>query len=278
MSTRERWAGDLGRKWAEMADAQDALLGAFQETAIAALGALEGRRILDLGCGQGTSSFALADAGAAEVVGLDVSPDLLAVATARKEAGAPGADRVRFALGDAAEATFHDDFDGLFSRFGAMFFDAPVPAWTNLRAAMRPGARLAVVAWRSIKENDWAGLPLRLTADLLPKPEPLKRGAPGPFGWADPDFFAPMLEAAGWKDVAWRAEDRDLALEAGDAADPVARAVEHALEIGPTSSRLAEAPEAEAEVRARLEEGFAAHVRDGAVRLRGAVWVVTARA
>ncbi len=144
MSTREQWAGDLGRKWARMADAQDALLGVFQQPAIAALGPLEGRRILDLGCGQGTSSFALAAAGADEVVGLDISPDLLAVAAARKKAGVPGAERVRFALSDAAEATFDDPFDGLLSRFGAMFFDEPVAAWANLRAAMKPGAPLAV--------------------------------------------------------------------------------------------------------------------------------------
>jgi len=190
------WAGELGARWAQNAAMQDALIGRFEAPGVAALGPVEGRRVLDLGCGPGESSATLADLGA-HVTAVDVSPDLVALAR-RRLAGR----EVEVMLADAATHPFAPGSQqALFSRFGAMFFEDPVPAWTNLRAAMAPDAPLAVVAWRSIKENPWAGLPLRLIADMVPPQPKLGPGAPGPFGWADPAVFTPWLEAAGWREV-----------------------------------------------------------------------------
>ncbi len=272
MSTTDDWRGRLGRQWAEGAERQDRFLAPFGEAALEALGDVAGLRALDLGCGAGAVTLELARRGA-EAVGLDVSPDLVAAARRRAE----GVRGVRFVEADAAEAPPPGPFDALVSRFGAMFFDDPVPAWRGLRGVMRPGGRLSVACWRSLKENDWAGLPLRLCEGLTEAPPRLARGAPGPFGWADPDFFAAALEGAGWEEVRWRSVDAALPVGAGD--DPVGAAVEMAMGTGPLAARLREADEATREEAARrLRAGFAEHLRDGEVRLRGAVWIVSARA
>ena len=277
MSTKEEWIGDLGRRWAQRADEQDALLAPWQAPGMEAVGEVAGRATLDLGCGPGASSLELARRGA-RVTGVDVSPDLIEVARAR--AAAAGLEgEAAFALADAAADDLGGPFDLLFSRFGAMFFDDAPAAWANIRAAMAPGARMTVLAWRSVKENDWAGLPLRLCADLVPEIPRPERGAPGPFGWADPGFFAEVLQAAGWRGISWRAVDRMMPVAAGDDPDPVERAIEAAFAAGPLARFLAQLPEAaQEEARARLRAALPEHVSDGAVRLPGGAWLVSARA
>jgi SAM-dependent methyltransferase len=275
MSTIEDWRGRLGRDWAERADQQDRFLAPLGELGMERLGPVEGARVLDLGCGGGATTLALHERGA-QPVGVDVSPDLLSVAERRAQAARA---RVRFVLTDAGKAPPPGPFDALFSRFGCMFFDDPMAAWATLRGQMAEGARLAAVAWRSLKVNDWAGLPLRLAGDLTEAPPRQPRGAPGPFGWAEPEVVQPWLEAAGWKGIRWEEADVTLACGIGDDPDPVERAVRFGMEVGPLASRLRGAPEAvRAEAEARLREGMAEHVRDGAAQLRGAVWIVTAQA
>ena len=203
MARKEDWRGRVGREWASRVEALDAMLAPSGAETLAALGAVGDARVLDLGCGAGTVSLALADAGAA-VTGVDISPDLIERARAR----AGGRDDVAFVLADAAEHGFDRRFDALFSRCGTMFFDEPVAAFAHLAAQMRPGAPMAAAAWGPPRRNDWARLPLKLCADLLGEAAgPPETGAPGPFGWADPEYFAPMLAAAGWRGVDWRRFD-----------------------------------------------------------------------
>lgn len=275
MPTIDDWRGRLGRDWAEHADQQDRFLAPLGELGLEALGPVEGAKVLDLGCGAGATTLALAERGA-QPVGADVSPDL--VSTAEKRAQAARA-RTRFVLTDAGKAPPPGPFDALFSRFGCMFFDDPVAAWTALRGQMAPGAPLVAVAWRSLKENDWAGLPLRLAGDLTETPESQPPGAPGPFGWADKAQVSSWLEAAGWRDLDWGEADLTLPCAIGDDPDPVARAVRFGLEVGPLASRLRGATEeTRAEAAVRLRAGLAEHARDGAAQLRGAVWILRARA
>ena len=59
-------------------------------------------------------------------------------------------------------------FDALVSRFGVMFFEDPAAAFTNLRRAARPGARLALIVWRSAAENPFMTTAERAAAPFLP--------------------------------------------------------------------------------------------------------------
>ncbi|MFT7027496.1 MAG: SAM-dependent methyltransferase [Paracoccaceae bacterium] len=281
MTGKLDWEGRVGAEWADKADALDRLLGASGDAALAALAPAVGARVLDLGCGAGATSFALAGrvGPGGQVWGVDVSHDLLARAQDRQAARGDAADPVRFVLADASTWRPDAPLDGLYSRFGAMFFDDPQAAFANLRACMAPGAPLAIACWRKPSLNQWASLPMRLAGDLVPPSAPSAPGEPGPFAWAETEAFLPMLTAAGWRGVRATAFDHDTPIGAGDDPDPVARAVLFACRIGPLASRVLALPRDGREaVKARLAAGFAPLVRDGAVRVPASAWIVEATA
>ncbi|MEE3100225.1 MAG: class I SAM-dependent methyltransferase [Pseudomonadota bacterium] len=285
MNAADDWRGRLGAGWAARADAQDLALAAFGAEGLATLAeevgahGLEGLPVLDLGCGPGATTLALARRGA-QATGVDVSPDLLAIARARAEAAGPMAGAAGFVEADAATAPPPGPYGALFSRFGCMFFDPAPPAWEALRAVMRPGAPLVCVAWRAAGENEWVRRPLERCADLradLPAPPRAAPGAPGPFGWADPRLVADWLTGAGWKSVAWRDVDADLVAAPGDAGDPADAAAAFLTRSGPVAARLnlGEAPpERVAAAQARLRTLFAGRPPT----LGGAARIFSARA
>ena len=282
MSSIDEWRAALGAKWAENSPMMDKLLKPFGDAAIAGLGDVTGRAVLDLGCGDGEASFALAErAGPAGVViGLDVSPDLIALAST--ERARRGAANVGLLCSDAARLRLGRPMDALHSRFGAMFFDRPVDAWARLRANMRPGARLSVICWRGIKENGWAFAPLAAASSHLPDAVAPPPGAPGPFAWAKPEAsFLPVLEKSGWRDVAYEKVDAELPVSRAVAGieDPLEAAMAFALRIGPAASRMRGAGAAQARrAQEAIRDDLAARLCDGAVSLSGACWLVTARA
>ena len=80
--------------------------------------------------------------------GVDVSAAM--VARAAGSAREAGLANVRFENADAQTHRFPAaEFDLLYSRFGVMFFADPTAAFTNLRAALRPGGRLAFICWQA---------------------------------------------------------------------------------------------------------------------------------
>ena len=154
----EFWNGRAGHTWAEYQVILDAQLEPLGREAQRALKPLPGERILDVGCGAGQTSLALAEAVGpqGEVVGADLSGPLLKIARGRA-AGLP----VRFQLADAQTSDFGGaPFDAVYSRFGVMFFEGPAVAFANLKKALKPGGRLAFVCWRPFDENALMRLPL----------------------------------------------------------------------------------------------------------------------
>lgn len=280
MSEKTDWQGALGAKWAATAAIMERFLSPFGDEAMEVLGSIKGRHVLDLGCGGGTSSFALAHRGAASVTGVDVSPDLIALAIRRQAAETGPARRVDFLCADAAEARFGQPMGALFSQFGAMFFSAPIPAYTHLRRAMAPGAPLSIACWRTPKENEWATLALGAAKSLLPPTPPADRRAPGPFAWSEPEeSFAPILAAAGWREVSWRPFDHTVALGEGMEGAPLDAATRFAMETGPLASRLRDLPAALwAKVEPVVRDALAARERGGRIEAKAAGWIVTARA
>lgn len=277
MAEMAQWAGDMGREWARRADALDRQLAPAGAAGLEALAPRAGERILDLGCGGGATTALLCQAVGPEgrVTGVDVSPDLLAVARAR-----PGNGIADFIEGDAQVWPFEQGaYDALFSRFGCMFFADPPAAYANLRKALRPDARVVLVVWRDLALNPWAALPARVGAEILGPAEPAVPGAPGPFAWADPAIFQPILEGAGFAGLAWREVSLSLQVGLAGGDDPVTRAVAMLLRIGPMARRLRGLPdETRQAVAERLGPALEAHVSDGWVRLPGSIWVLTARA
>ncbi|MBL4750796.1 MAG: class I SAM-dependent methyltransferase [Amylibacter sp.] len=265
------WQGSVGKEWSKRMDGLDPLLGPVGDMGITALGNVAAKRVLDVGCGAGSTSRALASL-AANVTGVDISQDLLALA---KQQGA--ADYI---LANAAVDPLGGPYDAVFSRCGAMFFDDAVAGWAHIRNATVQGGNLVIVCWCAAQENGWASIPIKAAASLLGEmPPPPPAGTPGPFAWADPGFFAPILENAGWNNLAWRAVEAHAVLTTGDDPDPVARAVQFTLRIGPLARRLeGMPPEKRTEIAQVVAAAYQEYLDGDAVRVPTKAWIITGNA
>jgi SAM-dependent methyltransferase len=196
----EAWDGDEGAHWAEHADRYDASVAAYDEPLLAAAAIAPTDAVLDVGCGCGAVTLAAAQrATQGRAHGVDLSTPMLRVAESR--AAHAGATNATFARADAQVEAFGDGaFDVVVSRFGAMFFGDLGAAFVNLGRAVRPGGRLAVVAWTDLARNDWLREIRTTLAAGRDLPEP-PIGAPGPFGLGDPERNRGWLTAAGFDSV-----------------------------------------------------------------------------
>src|SRR6516162_234670 len=124
------WNDSAGPTWVAEQDALDAELRPWGEKAMAALAPKAGERLIDVGCGCGTTTLALAErvGPGGQVLGGDISAPMLAVA--RRRAEQAGLAQATFAQVDAQTYQF-EPADGVFSRFGVMFFADPTAAFAN---------------------------------------------------------------------------------------------------------------------------------------------------
>jgi SAM-dependent methyltransferase len=265
------WNAAAGPTWAELQEPLDRQLAPLGRAAMAALAPQAGERILDIGCGAGETSLELGAAVApgGQVIGADISATLLEVARRRAE----GATGVSFIEADAQTWPFEPaSFDAMFSRFGVMFFADPAAAFRNILLALKPGGRIAFVCWRSPMDNPIMTLPMMAAAQHLPPPPPPEPGAPGPFGFADPERVRAILGDAGFTDVEIRAHDEKVG--GGD----LDAAVGLALKVGPLGAALRDAPDKREAVIASVRAALAAHDGPEGVKLDSGTWIVTARA
>ena len=273
------WRGRVGDAWAEEWRRTDRTLAPVNEALVAAAAAEAGRferpRILDVGCGAGATSLALAEAfPEAEITGIDLSETL--VAAARERAG-EGSANPRFEVADAARwAPGRAGLDLIVSRHGVMFFADPVGAFAHLRALAGAEARLVFSCFRSRADNQWvtALRPIfeRFAPEALAAPDP----PAGPFAFADPEKVTAILTGAGFATPDFRALDFEFVAGAGE--DPIADAIAYFRRIGPFAALLREldAPAGGAAVEA-LAEIAARHRAGGHISFRAAAWIVTAK-
>ena len=270
----DEWAGPMGEKWLANIDGFEGMIAAVGEALMAKADFAPGERVVDIGCGGGGTTVDIAGAVGPEgaVLGVDVSPALVARARAR----AAGMTNVDFIVADAGTVQLDQPRDRLFSRFGIMFFRDFAAAFANLRKMLRSGGRANFAAWAPASENGWiVDMQAVLAKHVeLPKPDP---HAPGPFALQDVDFARPLLEDAGFGAVEfelWRGEQQ----VGGRGATPE-RAAEFVLTAMSFNDALAEKPAAvRDQVRAELIALFAAHYRDGAVRMPAGAWLISAGA
>jgi SAM-dependent methyltransferase len=266
------WSQAGGVTWASVQPLMDRLNRGVADAVIAAADPGPGGSVLDIGCGGGSTTLAMARrvAPGGRCLGVDVSETL--VNDARR---AVADEPAQFQLGDAQVHPFETAaFDAVMSRFGVMFFDDPVAAFSNLRRAAKPNAKLAFACWRSPADNPMVAIPMQAAAPLLsaPPPPPPSPDAPGRFSFADPDRVRGILEKSGW---------RDIAIAPLDAPSPISldEQMTISVELGTLGGLLRHDPEpVRARVRHAVRAAFEPHVVDGMIPMTAACWLVTARA
>jgi len=263
------WNASAGQTWAAFQAWLDRQLEPLGAEAMRVLAPVPGDRILDIGCGCGHTSVALADrvGPTGAVLGVDISQPMLAVAAART----PGTAAPEYRLADAqADDLGAASFDGIFSRFGVMFFSDPVAAFANIRRALKPAGRLAFVCWRPLAENPWMHVPLEAARPLLPPLPPPDPTAPGPFAFADADRLRGILTEAGFGAIA--ITPFDTAIGSGG----VEETLDLCRRVGPLGGALRETPDRAEAVMGVVREALAAYLTPEGVMMPAAVWIVSA--
>jgi len=266
------WNGTAGCAWVDAQETLDRMYKPFEDLLVDAILADAPSRVLDVGCGTGATTRAVARrlGVAGECVGVDISEPMLAAARARAARDGVPATFVR---ADAATHPFEpESFDAIMSRFGVMFFDDPIRAFENLRRAAQAGAELRFIAWRSAEENPFMTTAERAAAPLLPNVPSREPDAPGQFGFANPARVERILEESGWNAIdIWPV---DVACTF-----PESELTRYATRFGPLGRVLQEADDAtRSRVVQAVRTAFEPFVHGDEVRYVAACWMVGARA
>jgi SAM-dependent methyltransferase len=264
------WNGPAGRAWVETQDLLDQVLKPFERMLVDAVQAAGAHNVLDVGCGTGATTLAIAQAlgPSGRALGVDISQPMIAMARDRGRSQQAGAS---FLCADAQEHAFAPGrFDMVVSRFGVMFFEDPVRAFANLRRAATPGARMFCLAWRGPQENPFMTTAERAAAPLLPALPPRRPDGPGQFGLADRARAEGILADAGWRNI----ELAPVDVECSFAARELER---YATSMGPVGLLLQDAGEAlRRRVTEAVRDAFARFVHGEEVRFTAACWVLRA--
>ncbi|MFM0208256.1 class I SAM-dependent methyltransferase [Paraburkholderia sediminicola] len=266
------WNGSSGRAWVAAQEVLDQMFKPFEDLLVDRMCAGSGPRVLDVGCGTGSTTLAAARRLGAkgQCIGADISAPMIAAAQARAERDGSTA---RFICADAQTHAFEPaSFDRIMSRFGVMFFDKPVEAFANLRLAAREGAELCCIAWRSASDNPFMTTAERAAAPLLPNLPARQPGTPGQFAFADRQRVSSILEQSGWAGIDILPLDVDCTL-------PEQALVGYFTQLGPVGLFLEEADErTRTQVIETVRAAFDPYAHGTEVRYTAACWMISARA
>ena len=262
--------------WVAHRDLFEAELGRFADSLMDAVELGPDDRVLDVGCGTGALLERALEQGAVGV-GVDISDKMVEAATALVPAAS-------FVVADAQTDDLNalGPFTAVVSRFGVMFFDDPVAAFTNIRSAATPTATLTFVCWRGLDENPMFTLGTNVLLDRLdPRPGPAAPDAPGPAAFADPARVTSILETSGWSEVDITPVDVvcDYGLGGSDGVEERLTMI-----LNTTIGWMARAqiepqlgPEGWAALLDDIRAELRANLVDGSVKFTGATWLVKAR-
>ena len=264
------WNGSAGCAWVEAQALLDRTLQPFEDLLVAAVAASGARRVLDVGCGTGSTTRAVARLLGArgQSAGIDISDQMI---DAARMLAAQDATSATFIAADAQTHRFEPgSFDLIMSRFGTMFFTDPVAAFTNLRRAGAPGARLCSITWRGPAENPFMTAAERAAAPLLPNLQQRRIGTSGPFGLADERRARVILEESGWTEIDIQPIDLVCTL-------PENELTRYGTRFGPVGVALREAdPHTRAQVASAVRAAFDPYVHGTEARFTASCWKVSA--
>jgi SAM-dependent methyltransferase len=203
-STHDQWqaAADAWRRWQPVIDSwlresTDLMLDLAQVQPRA--------RVLDVAAGAGGQTFAAARrvGPQGEVLATDISENL--VRYLEVDAAAAGLTQVRPAVMDGEDLRVPPErFDAVICRLGLIYLPDRKTALSGIRAALRPGGRLAAIVYSTPEANAFFSVPVAIIRRAAQLPPPLP-GQPGPFSLGTRDVLRHEFEAAGFVEVDVRA-------------------------------------------------------------------------
>lgn len=197
----EDWAGEMGLKWLASLSLFEEMIAPIGDALLARSNFKDGETVIDLGCGGGATTLAIAQsiAPSGKVMGVDISPDLVAAAQGR--ATDAGLANIAFTCADAATVQLPAaPYDRLFSRFGSMFFEDPFGAFSNLHNLLRKDGRMDLAVWGPPRDNLWMMEMMGVIRNHAEVPPAVPR-APGPFAFEDLEYLGQILDSSGFSNV-----------------------------------------------------------------------------
>ena len=265
------WNGRAGRAWVDEQEVLDRAFQPFEDLLVEAVSSARANRVLDVGCGTGSTTLAIARrlGAAGSCVGIDISDPMLTLARARAEREN---SRATFIRANAQDHAFESaTFDMIVSRFGVMFFDNPIQAFTNLRRAATDDATLRLIVFRGIEENPFMTAAERAASPFLPTLPARRPDGPGQFAFADPLKVQSIFDASGWPSIHLEPINVTCTFPASELTGYFTR-------LGPLGAVL---QDADAQTRARIIaaglEAFSPYVHGTEVRFIAACWMVRSR-
>ncbi len=270
----EFWQEEGGDQWVRHIEQLERSLKPYNDKLLESIHIKDDGVVLDIGCGGGLTSYALSkligDGG--KVVGVDVSRQILQVAQSRFG----DVKHLEFKCVDAGSGELGvDQYDTIISRFGVMFFERPVDAFTCLNRCLKTGGIMAFICWRELAKNPWMYEPARAVEEIIQaqkptdsKPDP---DAPNPFSLGAPERIRFLLSQSGFSDI--QIEPVEYGINLGS----MSEALSFLSEMGPAAAKLLDAtdPQRAAGVSA-MKKALGQYQTPAGIITPSAGWLVTA--
>lgn len=272
------WNEEGGQTWVAHMEKIESLIAPLSTIALEQAMPTDGEVVLDVGCGGGTTSRALAERVGQQgrVTGVDISATILTVAKERFGHMA----NLRFEVGDAQTMALGEGvFDLIHSRFGVMFFQDVIAAFTNLHRTLKPTGRLCFLSWRAREDNPWIQRPMAAIAEIFPPPQNSVVDAPdpdaaGPFSLSDPERIHQVVQSAGFTQVHLHALDEQMSMGSTDDAVSFILSM-----MGPSADQMRQATHEQVTALHDAIRSIVEHYETpNGVCVPCAAWLVSARA
>ena len=260
----------VGEKWRAMHLETETMLRPFTAALLARAAPLNGKALIDIGCGAGETTILAAKQGA-NCLGVDISKPLLEVAQNRNDISSKNAS---FLEVDASNYQSNVNFDIAISRFGIMFFEDPILAFKNIAKVLKIDGKIHFVCWQSATANEWVQLPIAALEGLGSPTHFGDTEAPGPFAFSNPTKITKILQTSGFRDIEIHPEISTMQIGSGRGIDD---ALDYLTRIGPASRAIADLSSSEKAIAiSRLRDLILPKMQTEELLLKGAVWLVSA--
>ena len=256
--------------------AMDTMLRPLGEAALQKLELNEDTNVLDIGCGCGNTTLSIAEKikPTGRVTGLDISEPMLQ--RARESARELSLENTSFQCVDVqTEDIGVNSFNAAFSRFGVMFFEDSIAAFTNINKSLVPGSPLSFVCWQSPIRNPWQSLFVQEVKKFIDLPAPPPR-SPGPFAFMESDYVNSILEDSNFDNIEIEGHEAEVNMFSGRS---LSDSVNDYISINPVVSEMLKdtSNELKQEIINSDIEVFSPYYSDKGLIFPSSTWLVTAK-